>query len=112
MSSYPFGGTGGKPGGTDADAAWADRAEPLADWARERLVNRTDAWIQYRPEGEVGREYTKPDGTTGTLGEQRTVRGTLTRARLVQHFRPRRRSDIIVLHTASADNTSKGGGPD
>jgi putative DNA primase/helicase len=112
MSSYPFGGTGGKPGGTDAGAAWADRAEPLADWARERLVNRTDAWIQYRPEEEVGREYTKDDGTTGTLGEQRTVRGTLTRARLVQHFRPRRRSDIIVLHTASADNTSKGGGPD
>ena len=67
--------------------AWAERAGDLAIWAMARLVNRTDAWGAYRPDEEIGREFTRPDGSKGTLGEQRTVTGRLTHAILARHFR-------------------------
>jgi hypothetical protein len=92
--------------------AWAARAGELALWAQDRLVNRCDSWGAYRPDHEIGRVFTRPDGTTGNLGPQRTVRGLLTLARLVRHFRAKNRADILGLHTASAQNTSKGGALD
>jgi hypothetical protein len=92
--------------------AWAERAGDLAIWAMARLVNRTDAWGAYRPDEEIGREFTRPDGSKGTLGEQRTVTGRLTHAILARHFRARTRGEIIGLHTAGKDNTSKGGALD
>jgi hypothetical protein len=93
-------------------AAWHARADELARWAWERYVNRTDAYVVYRPQEEIGRTFTRPDGSTGTLGEQRTVHTPLTVARLARHFRATGRSDILVLHTADANNLSKGGGLD
>ena len=84
-------------------AAWAARAGELADWAWHRLVNRTDAWGAYRPVEESGREYPRPDGTRGKLGEQRTVRKTLTRDVLLRHFGAQARSAIMGLHTAGQE---------
>jgi hypothetical protein len=75
-------------------AAWSARAAELAAWARERLVNRTDAWGAYRGGGQV------------------TVKGRLTPSVLLAHFRARDRSVVVGLHTAAADNLSKGGALD
>src|SRR5262245_44847363 len=55
--------------------AWASRAHPLAQWTAARLVNRTDCWGGYRPPSEIGREFTRRDGTTGKLAPQTTRKG-------------------------------------
>jgi hypothetical protein len=75
-------------------AAWHVRAEELADWALARLVNRSDAWGGYYHDGPV------------------THRGSLSRARLIRHFRARHASDVLGAHTASAANLSRGGALD
>jgi hypothetical protein len=99
-------------GKTGSAEAWGKCTPALVEWVFARLVNRRDAWGTYRLDEEIGREYTRPDGTTGRLGAQKTVRGQLTLARLVRHFRPRGRADIIGLHSASADNLAKWGALD
>jgi hypothetical protein len=99
-------------GSNASHKAWARRSQDLADWTWHALVNRTDAWGGYRPLEEVGREYTRTNGTKGRLGDQKTVRGCLTRAILIRHFQAQDRSAIIGLHTADRDNLSKGGGLD
>jgi hypothetical protein len=96
----------------DPGRAWRSCAGELADWALARLVNRADAWGAYRPEWQVGQEYTAPGGEVFKLGPQKTVRGQLTRALLARHFRAEGRADVIGLHTADADNKSKGGALD
>jgi hypothetical protein len=97
---------------TTANRAWFDRAGELADWTLARLINRRDAWGSYRPECEVGREYTKADGTKGALGSQKTVKGNLPRHLLVRHFRALDRADILGAHAADKDNLGKWGGID
>jgi hypothetical protein len=92
--------------------AWFDRAPDLARWAMARLANRTDARGAYRPVVEIGRTFTRTDGSTGTLGEQLTVRGRLTDYLLRRHFQARDRSAIMGLHTAGPDNLSRGGALD
>jgi hypothetical protein len=93
-------------------AAWVDRAEELARWVMAHLANRLDAWGAYRPVEEIGREFTRRDGSKGKLGEQKTVWGRLTDYLLVRHFRARDRAHVIGSHTAGPDNLSKGGGID
>jgi hypothetical protein len=92
--------------------AWADRADDLARWALARLVNRVDVWGGYRPDEEIGREFTRADGTKGRLGAQKTVRGRLAHDRLLRHFRARGRNDILGLHAASAENLGSWGAVD
>jgi hypothetical protein len=75
-------------------AAWHARAEPLADWILIHLVNRRDAWGGYYHAGPV------------------THHGSLSRARLLRHFRARHAGDVLGLHTASAENLSRGGALD
>jgi hypothetical protein len=79
---------------SDTRLAWSERAGELALWAWARLVNRIDVRGGYR------------------LDAQTTVKGRLTRFLLERHFRAKDYSDILGLHTASADNQSKGGGLD
>jgi hypothetical protein len=98
--------------GSSTSSVWAARAPELAAWTLERLANRLDAWGEYRPEGEIGKRVTLRDGTPWTLGAQKTRKGELTLTRVVRHFRARGRADIIGLHTADADNQSKGGAHD
>jgi hypothetical protein len=93
-------------------SAWAARADELARWAFARLVVRSDAWGGYRPPEEWGKEYLKPDGTIGKLGQTTTRKGRLTEALLARHFRATERGDLIGLHSTSADNTSLWGGVD
>jgi hypothetical protein len=84
----------------------------VAAWTLARLVNRTDAWGEYRPAWEIGRTYTRADGTTGTLGEQKTCKGHLALPRLVRHYRATGRADIAGLHSADANNQGKWGALD
>jgi hypothetical protein len=76
-------------------AAWADRADDLAAWAWQHLVNRTDAWGEYP-----------------AAGGQATAYGTLTPARLARHFRAEGRGDLLGLHPAGPDNRGLGGAVD
>lgn len=93
-------------------AAWHTRAPELVAWADAQLVNRRDAWGEYRPLEEVGKEYVKRDGTIGKLGEQQTRKGRLTPARIKRHFQAAGRADILGLFPASAGNLSLGGALD
>jgi hypothetical protein len=97
---------------SSSEAAWHLRAEEEASWTLARLVNRRDAWGEYRLLEEVGRPFTRADGTTGTLGEQRTRKGYLSLPRLVRHFRATGRTDIVGLHPADRDNQAKWGALD
>jgi hypothetical protein len=63
-------------------AVWATRADELANWALALLVNRTDAYGAYRPEEEISREYTRPDGTRGKLCMPPGLLGRLGRLRV------------------------------
>jgi hypothetical protein len=78
-----------------SSTAWHARAEKMADWTLARLVNRRDAWGAYHP-----------------AGRQLTRRGQLTRALLIRHYQARDAGSIRGLHTADADNQSKGGALD
>jgi hypothetical protein len=89
--------------------AWRDRAEELAGWAWARLVNRTEAWGGYRPPGEWGKEFRRPDGRPGKLGQTTTRKGELTRQTLAGHFRGRDRAALVGLHSTSPANTSRWG---
>src|SRR5262245_19476543 len=93
-------------------AAWSARAEGLAFWSFRQLVNRCDAWGAYRPDHEVGLEFTRPDGSRGKLGAQRTVRGEMTLARLARHYRAPDPSAILGLHSAGPDNLARWGALD
>src|SRR5438094_919607 len=77
--------------------AWADHAADLAAWAKKRLVNRTDAHGQYFP-----LEQRSPE-----KGNGRTRHEELTEAVLARHFRGAEVSDLVGLHTTSADNHSR-----
>ena len=93
-------------------SAWTSYAGQLAEWAWERLVNRTDAWGGYRPEEEWGLPYLRRDGTSGKLGEQTTHKGSLTPAILERHFQARSRPAIVGLHSTSTEATSRWGAID
>jgi hypothetical protein len=79
---------------SSTSSAWHARAGELADWALTHIVNRSDACGSYYHGGQV------------------TRRVTVTRALLVRHYQALQAGDIIGLHTADADNRSKGGALD
>jgi hypothetical protein len=74
--------------------AFAVRAVELAGWTEARLVNRRDACGAYYDGGQM------------------TRRVTLNRALLTKHYRAQHAGDILGLHTADADNQSRGGAID
>src|SRR5262249_41078247 len=91
-------------------AYWHARADELATWAWERLVNRRDVWGGY---------YRTRDGTGEWVTQQMTCprkadRGQLllTLAVLIQHFRANRTRDVVGLHTTSPESTSRWGAVD
>jgi len=89
---------------------WAERANELADWAMERLVNRKDVWGQYsvltpserRREGKSYKAMTLP---------KKEMRGEdmVTIDKLTRHFASRhhRKPQIIGLHAKSKLTTSR-----
>jgi hypothetical protein len=97
-------------------SAWAARADELAAWAWERLVNRTDVWGAYTAPAERGRKYVNGDGMEKEVPASCTAppikrrgKDNLTLQTLKRHFRSARPEDVIGLHTTSPDNTSKWG---
>jgi hypothetical protein len=98
------------PSDKDAAAAWAARADDLAGWAWERLVNRTDAWGgYYRARNDAGGwvtyQMTRP---------KKANRGRLqlTRAVLARHFAATSTRDVAGLHTTSPGNACRWGALD
>ena len=74
---------------------WTSRAELLADFASQHLVNRTDAYGNYR---------SVDDRIAGTA---RTRKSALTSDVIQRHFMADDRGDLIGLHTTSPYNTCR-----
>jgi hypothetical protein len=71
---------------TSSLEVWSTRAEELVTWTENHLVIRRDAWLDYYlEEGKV---------------EKRVRRGTLTRDRILYHFKADSTSGILSLFTA------------
>jgi hypothetical protein len=109
-----------KPGSDNATsaiaAAWAERADELAAWAWQRLVNRIDVWGGYNALEDRSKEIRRPDGSTYKLGATLTRPPKRSRGRvfltpqiLTRHFQARGPLDVVGLHTTSPDNRSKWG---
>jgi hypothetical protein len=92
---------------SNVGSAWAPRAPQLAEWARQRLVNRRDAWGAYRPLGrrEHGNSWTAP-------AKRDRDRVLLTEALLRRHFAAARPEHVLGLHSTSPGNTSLWGALD
>lgn len=80
---------------------WAERADELAAWSFQRLVNRTDIWGSYLP-------TTKRHKQTFFIAPYKDARGKefLTRAHLARHFAGLD-GHLMSLHSTSADRTSR-----
>ncbi len=74
---------------------WSSNAESLADFVMKKLVNRRDAYGNYR---------SVDDRTAGTA---RTRKYVLTSDVIQRHFMADDRGDLIGLHTTSPDNTCR-----
>jgi hypothetical protein len=72
-------------------SGWASQAAPLARWAWQHLVNRSDVWGHYRD----------------SKSDPFVDKSPLSSLVLERHFRGERVSDLIGLHTTSPENTSR-----
>ncbi len=87
---------------------WKSRAEELAAWSMEHLVNRRDVWGQYiplnqrkmTPNGRVMNALTLP-------AKDMRGRDMVTLEKLTRHYRALQVGHVIGLHAASAENTSR-----
>lgn len=80
--------------------AWHARADDLAAWAMERLVNRTDRYGGYTDKGPK----TKP--------EAGPKEGRVTHNLLARHFRAVSRSCVLGLHSLGTDGMGRWAGWD
>lgn len=76
--------------------AWQSRAEELADWTADHLVNRDDAWGQYLPRAQRSSSRTAV-----------TERKRLTRRHLIGHFLTEGPGGQLGLHTTSPAGTCR-----
>lgn len=74
---------------------WTSKAESLAEFTSQHLVNRTDAYGNYR---------SVDDRTAGAV---RTRKSALTSNAIQRHFMADDRGDLIGLHTTSPENTCR-----
>jgi hypothetical protein len=81
---------------------WEERADDLANWAMERLVNRRDVWSQYTLRGDKIGVVMLPIPERRALGTD-----MVTMQKLRRHFAGRSRSHLIGLHAISDHNTAK-----
>src|ERR1044072_7201904 len=81
---------------------WEERADDLARWAMERLVNRRDVWSQYTLRGDK-------IGVVMLPIPERRAAGTdmVTMQKLRRHFSGRSRSHLIGLDAITDHNTAK-----
>lgn len=80
---------------------WDRYAEPLAEWAMKRLVNRRDVWSQYTlSKGEI-RVYMLPVAERRKLGTD-----MVTIDKLKRHFSGKQPQHLIGLHSISDHATA------
>jgi hypothetical protein len=98
------------PGHAEA-AYWAARADELAEWAWDRLINRTDGWGGYFEtwDSAAGRGVTRPMTRPRVANRGQVL---LTPAVLVRHFGASRTRAVAGLHTTSPTNTCRWGALD
>lgn len=84
---------------------WSERAGEMAQWAMQRMVNRTDLWGRYlkpnhRGEGGSNKAITAPF---------KKERGKifLQTSSLAKHFKVKSAGGNLGLHSASKDGTSR-----
>lgn len=87
---------------------WRSRADPLARWAMDNLVNRRDVWGQYVP---MNRRKVAPNGRVSAAltlpAADRRGEDMVTLDKLARHFRGADVGHVIGLHSSSAENTSR-----
>src|SRR5262245_48534828 len=86
-------------------AAWVRRADVLAAWAMDRLVNRADAfgaYVRLDRRGQPGRDGRPIPNTY-------TAKRPLDLAVLSQHFRGAHHHHVVGLHSTSTSNTCRWG---
>jgi len=89
---------------------WKSRAEELADWAMQNLVNRKDVWGQYSVLTPSEQKSEKRSYKAMTL-PRKDMRGEdmVTLDKLTRHFASRHfhKPQIIGLHAKSKESTSR-----
>src|SRR5262245_49363201 len=94
---------------TSAAGAWQARADQLAAWAWQRLVNRTDCRGAYSPRERRGQVYTRADGKQATVPISYTLKRQLSLEELARHFRGERPEHVLGLHPTGLDNSCRWG---
>ncbi len=84
-------------------AAWAAKAQALAQWTIVHLVNRSDQWAQYLPAEQ--RSYSR----IVRIAPPKQMRGqvSLTPDLLVRHYTGANVGHLIGLHAKGLDNTAR-----
>ena len=77
-------------------SAWADHAVSLAQWTRQRLVNREDVWQVYVPQRKRADQ-----------GAMRTLVGRFTEKLLTCHYAANDPAQLIALHCTSDSRTAR-----
>jgi putative DNA primase/helicase len=82
---------------------WRDRSGELAEWAMTRLVNRIDVWGRYLAPNH------RHEGNHAITAPFRDERGKvfLDLESLGKHFRTRKVSGVLGVHSTSVDLTSR-----
>ena len=82
---------------------WRERAEELAAWVLQRMVNRADVWGRYvRRRGEEG-----DVGVVTAPFKDERGKVFLDADSLRKHFQVRSGSGVLGVHATSADHTSR-----
>jgi hypothetical protein len=84
--------------------AWGNDARRLAQWVKQRLVNRTDVYGRYLRAGS--REPGKSNNYTAPRRDER-VDGVLNVDIVERHFRGEDVGNLIGLHAIGKDNTCR-----
>lgn len=84
-------------------AAWASKAQALAQWTAAHMVNRADQWAQYLPLHE--RSYSRIVRTAPP--KQMRGRVFLTTEILARHYVGADVGDLVGLHAKGLDNSAR-----
>lgn len=84
---------------------WEDGSDDLANWALQNIVNRFDVWGQYTVKNDA---LGKSIGVvTLPVKELRGKGDMVSFDKLKRHFRGRKPSDLIGLHSVSKEKTCR-----
>ena len=85
---------------------WRERAKELAEWSMQHMVNRTDVWGRYLAKNQRNKGGVRNNAITAPFREERG-KVFLNATSLEKHYKARKVSGILGVHSTSSDNTSR-----